>query len=148
MIWRSPPHFDWPVSVADELLLTCISFHVSNNGIRSVIAIATNFGILLLKIAVGGKTTFPVLALFLVEYFIYSQVGAIRWWKLLEAIKIPSEMRVALFLLCTSSTWCYVTEWPKGDVAQILIYFWKGECFCRAPLLISTRMITSCMGQF
>ena len=105
MIWRSPPHFDWPVSVADEPLLTCISFHVSNNGIRCVIAIATNFGILLLKIAVfanilrvrfvdffgtthlstisqdikvGGKTTFPVLALFLVEYFIYSQVGVIR----------------------------------------------------------------------
>ena len=35
-----------------NFLLTCISFHVSNNGIRSVIAIATNFVILLLKIAV------------------------------------------------------------------------------------------------
>ena len=57
---------------------------------------------------VGGKTTFPLLALFLGEYFIIPKWEWEDGWKFLEAIKIPSETRVALSLLSNISAWCYV----------------------------------------
>ena len=53
-------------------------------------------------------------------------------WKLLEAIAFPSETRVALSLLSLVPGAMSLSD-QIGYVAQILIFLWKGECFCRAP---------------
>ena len=70
---------------------------------------------------IGGKKTIPVLVLPYEEYFTYSRVGDTAWWGLSEAIKIPCEMWMALSVISNINARCCITEWPREEIAWILI---------------------------
>ena len=78
-------------------------------------------------IQIDGKTTIPVLVHPYDEYFTYSLVGDIAWWALSEATKIPCEMWMALFVISNINARCCITEWPREEIAWILISVQKVE---------------------
>ena len=69
----------------------------------------------------GGKTTIPVLVLPYEEYFTYSRVGDTAWLGLSEATQIPCEMWMALSVISNINARCCITEWPREEIAWILI---------------------------
>ena len=70
---------------------------------------------------IGGKTTIPVLVLPYEEYFTYSRVGDTAWLGLSRATQIPCEMWMALSVITDINARCCITEWPREEIAWILI---------------------------
>ena len=70
---------------------------------------------------IGGKTAIPVLVLPYEEYFTHSRVGDTAWLGLSEATQIPCEMLMALSVISNINARCCVTEWPREEIAWILI---------------------------
>ena len=69
---------------------------------------------------------------FLGEYFTYSRVGETAWWELSQAIKIPCEIWMALSVISHISARCYINEWPREEIAWILISAQRVKWFCQA----------------
>ena len=70
---------------------------------------------------IGGKTTIPVLVLPYEEYFTCSQVGDTAWLGLSETTQIPCEMWMALSVITDINARRCITEWPREEIAWILI---------------------------
>ena len=79
---------------------------------------------------------------FLVEYFTYSWVGETAWWGLSKAIKSPCEIWMALSVISDISARCYMAEWPREEIAWILISIQRFEWSCQAPFINCWGMIT------
>ena len=95
---------------------------------------------------IGGKTTIPVLVLPYEEYFTYSWVGDTAWLGLSEATQIPCEMWMALSVIFNSNSRCCITEWPREEIAWILLSVQRVE-WPGTLLLIAKRNVKFYVGH-